>query len=61
MNSLCKGSLESGSYSYSSITRVILVFRGIHVKTSVVMSQLQISFPAASSSLSGQQHADREG
>lgn len=35
--------------------------RGIHVETSVLMSRLQISFPAASSSLAGQQHADTEG
>lgn len=35
--------------------------RGIHVETSVLMSRLQISFPAASSSLAGQQHADMEG
>jgi len=37
------------------------VSRGIHVKTSVLLSRLQSSFPAASSSLAGQQRADAEG
>lgn len=57
----CKRFLESGSYSDSLITRPILISKGIQVKISGLMSQQQISFPAAASSLVGQQCTDREG